>query len=168
MAPEYLVRGQLIEKADVYSFGVLVLEIVSGRKDKAPTEDSYSLIQTVWKLYKTNSLGGLVDPHIKDDFPAKEASRVLQIGLLCTQAPVDLQPSMAEVVQILTNIECEIPEPKQPPFLTSSGLNLASSGGSYGINSLISNALTKIKGSYPSTESSSSNETLRSEGLKPK
>ncbi|KAI8018347.1 Cysteine-rich receptor-like protein kinase 1 [Camellia lanceoleosa] len=112
----------------------------------------YLVEDNVWKLYKTNSLGGSVDPRIKEDFPAKEASRVLQRGLLCTQASVDLRPSMAEVVQMLTNIECEIPEPKQPHFPTSSGLNLASSGRSYGINSLISNALTKIKGSCTPTE----------------
>lgn len=47
MAPEYLIRGQLTEKADVYSFGVLVLEIVCGRKNMTFTEDSGSLLQTV-------------------------------------------------------------------------------------------------------------------------
>jgi serine/threonine protein kinase len=47
MAPEYLVRGQLTEKADVYSFGVLVLEIVCGRRNSSFTEDSGSLLQTV-------------------------------------------------------------------------------------------------------------------------
>ena len=47
MAPEYLVRGQLTEKADVYSFGVLVLEIVCGRRNNAFIEDSGSLLQTV-------------------------------------------------------------------------------------------------------------------------
>lgn len=47
MAPEYLVRGQLTEKADVYSFGVLVLEIVCGRKNNAVIEDSSSLLEMV-------------------------------------------------------------------------------------------------------------------------
>lgn len=47
MAPEYLVRGQLTEKADVYSFGVLVFEIVCGRKNIAFADDAGSLIQTV-------------------------------------------------------------------------------------------------------------------------
>ena len=47
MAPEYLVRGQLTEKADVYSYGVLVLEIVCGRKNNAVVESSCSLLQTV-------------------------------------------------------------------------------------------------------------------------
>jgi hypothetical protein len=47
MAPEYLVRGQLTEKADVFSFGVLVLEIVCGRRNNAFIEDFGSLLQTV-------------------------------------------------------------------------------------------------------------------------
>lgn len=47
MAPEYLIRGQLTDKADVYSFGVLVLEIVCGRRNNVLREDSGSLLQTV-------------------------------------------------------------------------------------------------------------------------
>lgn len=50
MAPEYIVKGQLTEKADVYSFGVLVLEIVCGRKNNVFVEDSGSLLQTVMPL----------------------------------------------------------------------------------------------------------------------
>lgn len=50
MAPEYIVKGQLTEKADVYSYGVLVLEIVCGRKNNAFVEDSGSLLQTVISL----------------------------------------------------------------------------------------------------------------------
>lgn len=53
MAPEYLVKGQLTEKADVYSFGVLVLEIVCGRKNNAFVEDSGSLLQTVRSILPT-------------------------------------------------------------------------------------------------------------------
>lgn len=47
MAPEYLIRGQLTDKADVYGYGVLVLEIVSGRRNNVFREDSGSLLQTV-------------------------------------------------------------------------------------------------------------------------
>ncbi|CAH9115400.1 unnamed protein product, partial [Cuscuta europaea] len=54
MAPEYLVKGQLTEKADVYSFGVLILEIISGRKSNAFVEESGSLLQTVWGLFRSD------------------------------------------------------------------------------------------------------------------
>ncbi|CAL5368213.1 unnamed protein product [Camellia sinensis] len=155
MAPEYLVRGQLTEKADVYSFGVLILEIVCGRKNNAFIEDSCSLTQTVWKFYKTNRLAEAVDPRLKNVFPAEDASRVLQVGLLCTQASVSLRPSMDEVVHMLIHSDFEIPVPNQPPFLNASALDPRSSTRSYSINSLMSNALTKIEVSYNSSESSS-------------
>ncbi|KAK3032107.1 hypothetical protein RJ639_036321 [Escallonia herrerae] len=154
MAPEYLVRGQLTEKADVYSFGVLVLEIVCGRKNNVFIEDSGSLLQTVWKLYKMDKLAELVDPCLNGDFPEQEASFVLEIGLLCTQASASLRPSMTRVVQMLKNRDCEIPMPNQPPFLSSRLRDPANSARYYSINSLVSNALTKMEVSYTSTESS--------------
>jgi hypothetical protein len=48
MAPEYALRGQLTEKADVFSFGVLVLEIVSGRKNHILGQDMEFLVEGVW------------------------------------------------------------------------------------------------------------------------
>lgn len=53
MAPEYLIRGQLTDKADVYSFGVLVLEVVTGRRNNVFREDSGSLLQTVRFVFLT-------------------------------------------------------------------------------------------------------------------
>ncbi|KAF3444627.1 hypothetical protein FNV43_RR14320 [Rhamnella rubrinervis] len=156
MAPEYLVRGQLTDKADVYSFGVLVLEIVCGRRNSAFTLDSCSLLQTVWKLYKSNELAEAVDHCLEDDFPANEASNVLQIGLLCTQASITLRPSMVEVVTLLTKKEPEIPVPSQPPFLNASALEPTSSIRSYGTHSIASNTFTKVEASSTSTELSSS------------
>ncbi|CAN4082423.1 unnamed protein product [Withania somnifera] len=156
MAPEYLVKGQLTEKADVYSYGVLVLEIVCGRKSIAFAEDSGSLLQTVWKLYTRSQVTESVDPLLKGNFPPEEASKVLKVGLLCTQASVSLRPSMSEVVQMLTCEGYQIPEPCQPPFLNSSLL----AGGSIksSIRSLVSNALFQLdeSSSYTATTGSSS------------
>lgn len=47
MAPEYVIRGKLTEKADVYSFGVLVIEIVSGKRNSSYVLNSSSILQTV-------------------------------------------------------------------------------------------------------------------------
>ncbi|KAL2240543.1 cysteine-rich receptor-like protein kinase 42 [Sesamum indicum] len=153
MAPEYLVKGQLTEKADVYSYGVLVLEIVCGRKNNAFVEDSGSLLQTVWKLYKTDRLTESVDPCLNGDFPATEAVKVLKVGLLCAQASVAQRPSMAEAVRMLTDENYEVPEPSQPPFLNTGALSASSTRSSYSINSLASNMVTRHGTSYPSTES---------------
>ncbi|KAL3526401.1 hypothetical protein ACH5RR_011057 [Cinchona calisaya] len=156
MAPEYLVKGQLTEKADVYSFGVLVLEMVSGRKNNAFVEDSGSLLQTVWKFYKMDNITESVDPSLKGDFPTLEALNVLKIGLLCTQASASLRPSMEEVVQMLTDFNCEIPEPKQPPFINATLLAVNSSGSYSSTSSLLRNAFNKIEVSCTSTDQSSS------------
>ncbi|XWS40714.1 hypothetical protein CRYUN_Cryun17cG0019100 [Craigia yunnanensis] len=166
MAPEYLVRGQFTEKADVYSFGVLVLEIVCGKRNTIFTKDAGSLLQTVWTLYRSNRLAEAVDPCIRDEISAKDAPNVLQLGLLCAQASVPLRPSMAQVVHMLTDKDCEIPIPNQPPFLNASVLEPASSTRTYSTNSFISNAVRKNQGSSTSSESSrtrSSDEASRTQ-----
>lgn len=146
MAPEYLTRGQLTDKADVYSFGVLVLEILCGRRNNVFREDSGSLLQTIWKLYRSNRLHEAVDPCLGDDSAGAELSRVLQIGLLCTQASASLRPSMEEVVELLSNSNVDVSVPSQPPFLSAGTvlLNSESSIRSYSTNSFVSNALKKI------------------------
>lgn len=166
MAPEYLIRGQLTDKADVYSFGVLVLEILGGKRCNAFVENSGSLLQTVWRLYRSNRLVDAVDPCLRDEFPTREASCVLQIGLLCTQASAALRPSMAQVVHFLTNNDCEIPPPNQPPYMNTSLLETENSRWSYSINSSVSNGPTEVEASSTSMESSSilsSNGQIRSE-----
>ncbi|KAH7511676.1 hypothetical protein JRO89_XSUnG0178600 [Xanthoceras sorbifolium] len=120
MAPEYLVKGQLTQKADVYAFGVLVIEVASGRKNSVFSEGSSSILHNVWKHYRANKITQSMDPGLSGRFPENEASKVLQIGLLCTQASVALRPSMSEVVQMLNDKDFRIPSPKQPPFLNAS------------------------------------------------
>ncbi|KAK7365179.1 hypothetical protein VNO80_14037 [Phaseolus coccineus] len=147
MAPEYLIQGQLTDKADVYSFGVLVLETASGRKNNVFREDSDSLLQTVWKLYQSNRLAEAVDPCLGNEFPAREASRVFKIGLLCTQASASLRPSMAQVACMLSNSSLDVPIPKQPPFLNSRLLNQTAPLG-FSIDNSSSNTFKKIGVSY--------------------
>ncbi|XVE92377.1 hypothetical protein REPUB_Repub01dG0092200 [Reevesia pubescens] len=117
MAPEYVVRGKLTEKADVYSFGVLVIEVTCGKK--CFSLDSYSILHMVWNHYEADKLWEAVAPVIEDNFKEK-ASRLLQIGLLCVQASAEMRPSMSTVVEMLANGTLEIPRPTQPPFLNPS------------------------------------------------
>ncbi|KAJ4915970.1 Protein kinase superfamily protein [Raphanus sativus] len=104
LAPEYAVRGQLTRKADIYSYGVLLMEIVSARSNKntrLPTEYQY-LLERAWELYERNELVDLVDTGLNGDFDAEEACRYLKIGLLCTQDSPKLRPTMSTVVKLLT------------------------------------------------------------------
>ncbi|KOM56917.1 hypothetical protein LR48_Vigan10g280900 [Vigna angularis] len=160
MAPEYLTQGQLTDKADVYSFGVLVLETASGRKNNVFREDSDSLLQTIWKLYQSNRLAEAVDPCLGDEFPEREASRVFQIGLLCTQASASLRPSMAQVACMLSNSNLDVPIPKQPPFLNSRLLSQTAPLG-FSMDNSSSNTFQKIGVSYSPSQSSSSCSLIR-------
>ncbi|KAK1269111.1 Cysteine-rich receptor-like protein kinase 3 [Acorus gramineus] len=118
MAPEYLVRGQLTEKVDVYSFGVFLIELFCGKRSNPMSQDPLSILQMVWNYYNSNRLPEAVDPILSGQFQAEVATRVLQIGLLCTQASAELRPSMSVVAKMLTDGGL-VPPPSQPPFLNS-------------------------------------------------
>ncbi|OMO65829.1 hypothetical protein CCACVL1_21370 [Corchorus capsularis] len=104
LAPEYAIRGQLTRKADVYGFGVLLIETVSGRcntNTQLPVGEQY-LLERTWDLYERRELVGLVDTAMNGDFDAEEACRFLKVGLLCTQDTPKLRPTMSSVVKMLT------------------------------------------------------------------
>jgi serine/threonine protein kinase len=103
LAPEYAIRGQLTRKADIYSFGVLLVEIVSGRcntNTRLPPEDRYILERT-WRLFERKELILLVDTMLNEDLDIEEACMFLKVGLLCTQDVPKLRPSMSTVVKML-------------------------------------------------------------------
>ncbi|KAH9552967.1 hypothetical protein CY35_09G095600 [Sphagnum magellanicum] len=104
LAPEYATRGQLTVKVDVYSFGVLLLEIISGRKNidhNFPLKDIY-LVEKAWRLHREGNLIDIIDQnlHLLDD-EAIQAQRLLNITLLCLLNDGDMRPSMAHVVAML-------------------------------------------------------------------
>uniref|UniRef100_A0A251S115 Protein kinase domain-containing protein n=2 Tax=Helianthus annuus TaxID=4232 RepID=A0A251S115_HELAN len=113
MAPEYALRGHLTYKADVYSFGVLALEIVSGRSNMKhrPTEESICLVDWVVSLKQKGSLMDLVDPRLDSDFNKNEALRMIEIAVLCINKSPAHRPTMSEVVNMLEgNIEIKEPD----------------------------------------------------------
>ncbi|XP_077236796.1 cysteine-rich receptor-like protein kinase 1 [Tasmannia lanceolata] len=119
-APEYAIRGELSEKADIYSFGVLVLEIVSCRKntDHTLASDLQYLPEYAWKLYETSSVIDLVDPRLQaDGFVETDVLQAINVALLCIQSSPSLRPPMSEIVAMLTcKVEC-IGTPMKPAFL---------------------------------------------------
>ncbi|KAL1205159.1 putative LRR receptor-like serine/threonine-protein kinase [Cardamine amara subsp. amara] len=103
MAPEYALWGQLTEKADVYSFGVVAMEIVSG-KSNTKTKGSdchFSLINWALTLQQKGDILEIIDPILKGDFNSKEAVRMIEVSLLCTNQSPSLRPTMSEIVQLL-------------------------------------------------------------------
>ncbi|KAI3682288.1 hypothetical protein L1987_82167 [Smallanthus sonchifolius] len=97
LAPEYALLGQLTKKADVYSFGVLMLEVISGRS----SSKGEGLIEWVWKLKDEERLIDIVDPDLTD-YPDDEVMRFITIALFCTQANSNHRPSMKQVVEMLS------------------------------------------------------------------
>ncbi|XP_048225881.1 putative serine/threonine-protein kinase [Ricinus communis] len=103
LAPEYALLGQLTKKADVYSFGVLILEIISGRSSNKAAfgEDLLVLVEWTWKLKKEERLLDLVDPELTE-YPEDEVMRFIKIALFCTQAAAQQRPTMKQVVEMLS------------------------------------------------------------------
>lgn len=103
LAPEYALLGQLTKRVDVYSFGVLMLEVISGRSSskEAFGEDLLGLVEWVWKLKDEERLVDIVDPDLTN-CPDEEVMRFIIIALFCTQAVSNQRPSMGQVVDMLS------------------------------------------------------------------
>ncbi|KAK9268162.1 hypothetical protein L1049_010604 [Liquidambar formosana] len=103
LAPEYAMGGQLTMKADVYSFGVLILEIVSGRSSSKADWGGLQkfLLEWAWQLHEEGRLLELVDPEL-GDFPEEEVIRYMKVAFFCTQASANRRPLMSQVVDMLS------------------------------------------------------------------
>ncbi|XP_058747459.1 probable leucine-rich repeat receptor-like serine/threonine-protein kinase At3g14840 [Vicia villosa] len=110
MAPEYAMHGYLTERVDVYSFGIVVLEIVSGTNNTVshPQEECFSLLDWVHLLKEKDNLMELVDRRLGEDFKKDEVTTMINVALLCTSFSPSLRPSMSSVVSMLegrTNVQ---------------------------------------------------------------
>ncbi|XP_015576636.2 G-type lectin S-receptor-like serine/threonine-protein kinase At4g27290 isoform X1 [Ricinus communis] len=128
MSPEYAIKGLYSAKSDVFSFGVMVLEIVSGQKNRGfcHPEHHHNLLGHAWRLYKEGRCCELIAASVRDTCNLSEALRSAHIGLLCVQRSPEDRPSMSAVVLMLGG-EGPLPEPKQPGFFTEGEISEASS-----------------------------------------
>ncbi|KAK3015499.1 hypothetical protein RJ639_005381 [Escallonia herrerae] len=103
LAPEYALLGQLTKKVDVYSFGVLLLEIISGRSSSKAAfgEDLLVLVEWTWKLQEEGRLLEIVDPDLTE-YPKDVILRFIKVALFCTQAASYQRPAMIQVVEMLS------------------------------------------------------------------
>lgn len=117
MSPEYQLDGLFSVKSDVFSFGVLVLEIVSGKRNRGffHPDHHHNLLGHAWNLFKEGMSEELVDSQLSDKVHLSEVLRSIHIGLLCVQQSPEDRPSMSYVVMMLGS-ELVLPRPKRPGF----------------------------------------------------
>ncbi|PRQ37167.1 putative protein kinase RLK-Pelle-DLSV family [Rosa chinensis] len=144
MSPEYARYGHFSEKLDVFSFGVLLLEIVSGRKNSAfyHLEHPLTLAGWAWKLWKEGRGMEVIDASVRETCMPNEALRCIHVALLCVQEdPVD-RPTMSSVIHMLANEATSLPLFKEPAFSTHSNYKAVCS--SSPSSSIFSNNLVTI------------------------
>ncbi|XP_039158299.1 G-type lectin S-receptor-like serine/threonine-protein kinase At1g61370 [Eucalyptus grandis] len=116
MSPEYAIGGMFSERSDIYSFGVLLLEIVSGKKNTALCEQGQylNLLSFAWHLWSTGRALDLLDETIAVSSPL-EVTRCIHVGLLCVQDRAMDRPNMSDVVLMLSS-ESDLPQPRHPTY----------------------------------------------------
>ncbi|KAK6946798.1 Bulb-type lectin domain [Dillenia turbinata] len=118
MSPEYALDGLFSIKSDVFSFGVLLLEIISGKRNRGFSHPHHdlSLLGHAWNLFNERKVLELLDPSIRSLSSMSEVSRCIQIGLLCVQRHAKDRPTMSSALWMLDSENALLPQPKEPGF----------------------------------------------------
>ncbi|XP_031280049.1 G-type lectin S-receptor-like serine/threonine-protein kinase At4g27290 [Pistacia vera] len=118
MSPEYAMEGFFSVKSDVFSFGVLLLEIVSGKRNAGfcLLDQNVNLLGHAWELWKEDRMLELLDKPLQSSHVENEVHRCIQVGLLCVQDNAADRPTMDSVVFMLGNESAVIPSPQKPTF----------------------------------------------------
>nr|CAD1829372.1 unnamed protein product [Ananas comosus var. bracteatus] len=129
MAPEYAMHGHFSIKSDVFSFGVLILEIITSRKNTATLESEHAedLLTYIWERWINGTILEIVDPSMGRNYSRNEALRCIHIGLLCVQENPADRPNMSTVVVMLSSETVSLQAPYKPAFcIGKSGINSGS------------------------------------------
>ncbi|XP_039139972.1 receptor-like serine/threonine-protein kinase SD1-8 [Dioscorea cayenensis subsp. rotundata] len=118
MSPEYAMDGIFSQKSDAFSFGVLVLEIISGKKNKGvySAAPHKNLLDHVWSLFKEGNNLQIVDESLGSSYDVNEVMRCINVGLLCVQDHPGDRPLMSSVLLMLGSDRAILPYPKEPGF----------------------------------------------------
>ncbi|GLU23490.1 hypothetical protein SLE2022_394900 [Rubroshorea leprosula] len=123
MSPEYAVDGHFSIKSDVFSLGVIVLEIISGKKNRGfhHSDHNHNLLGHVWRLWMEERALEVMDTMLGDSYTVFKVLRCIHVALLCVQKRPEDRPDMSSVVLMLGG-ENPLPQPKLPGFYTERNL----------------------------------------------
>ncbi|XP_057962790.1 cysteine-rich receptor-like protein kinase 15 isoform X2 [Malania oleifera] len=118
MAPEYAMEGLFSIKSDVFSFGVIILEIVSGKRNGGfhLSDTGQSLLTYAWNLWSEGRGLDLMNSILVQSYVATEVLKWIHIGLLCVQEDPTDRPAMSSVVVMLASDALTLPQPTKPAF----------------------------------------------------
>jgi len=123
MAPEYALCGKYSIKSDIYSFGVLILEIITGRRnsDSYNSDQAVDLPSLIWEHWTTKTVTDMVEPCLRNGSSWDEILRCVHIGLLCVQEDHVDRPTISAVSTMLDSNTVPSQSPSRPAFYRMSG-----------------------------------------------
>nr|BAK06110.1 predicted protein [Hordeum vulgare subsp. vulgare] len=118
MAPEYAMRGSYSIKSDVFSFGVLILEIVTGKRNSVAydSEQAVDLLSLVWEHWTMGTIVEIMDSSMTSHSPGDQMLKCMHIGLLCVQEDPADRPMMSVVTVMLSSSTVSLQAPSRPAF----------------------------------------------------
>ncbi|CAN4078298.1 unnamed protein product [Withania somnifera] len=126
MAPEYAMHGQFSVKSDVFSFGVLVLEIISGQRNTSFRNGEFveDLLSYAWTNWREGTATNLIDPMLRGSSGlVRDIMRCIHIALLCIQDNIADRPTMAAVILMLSSLSLSLPLPSGPAYYTHNDIS---------------------------------------------
>ncbi|XP_076906805.1 cysteine-rich receptor-like protein kinase 25 [Bidens hawaiensis] len=118
MAPEYIMHGQFSVKLDVFSFGVVLLELITGQQNQSfQNQDNVYFLSYAWKNWRDGTLSNIIDPILlKGSSSLNDIIRSIHIALLCVQKNVTDRPTISAVVLMLNSFSLTLQVPSEPAF----------------------------------------------------
>ncbi|XP_060189249.1 G-type lectin S-receptor-like serine/threonine-protein kinase At4g03230 [Lycium barbarum] len=129
MSPEYALEGVFSIKSDVFSLGVVILEIITGRRNTGfyQSKEASNLLVHAWNFWKEKRALHLLDHSLLESCNPKEVMKCINVGLLCVQEDPGDRPIMSNVVTMLRSESTSLPKPNQPAFVSRRNVSNSSS-----------------------------------------